>query len=134
MRIYSEALSESHGILVLHHLFLQGEAGGGSAGLSLGGNRLAGLISLGLLSVVGLDSLNESGSALTGSQMLHSDVDSLGDDPVAHQFVDDDTDGAGIHVEHLASAAVVELERHALIFNGFLQSTLCWDPSTTTST
>ncbi len=41
-------------------------------------------------------------------------MDPLGDDPVSDQFVDDHTDGSGVHVEHLPGSSLVEFERHAL--------------------
>ncbi len=59
-------------------------------------------------------SLDEGFSALGRSDMLESDVDSFGDNSVSDQFVDDHTDGAGVHVENFSGSSLVEFEWHSL--------------------
>ena len=59
-------------------------------------------------------SLDEGFSALAGSDVLESDVDSLGDNSVSDQFVHDHTDGSGVHVEHFPGSSLVVFEWHSL--------------------
>ena len=56
---------------------------------SLADDLLAFLLGSYLLGVILLDSALEGLSALTLSHVLHSDVDSLGHDPVSYHFVHD---------------------------------------------
>ena len=60
-------------------------------------------------------SLDKGFSALARSDVLESDVDSLGDNSVSDQFVNDHTDGSGVHVEHLSGSSLVVFERHSLV-------------------
>ena len=62
-----------------------------------------------------MDSLDKGFSALARSDVLESDVDSLGDNSVSDQFVHDHTDGSGIHVENFSSSSLVIFEWHSLI-------------------
>ncbi len=63
----------------------------------------------------GSDSFLEVVLALGSSEVLDSDVDSLGLDSISDLFVDDDSDGVGVHVEHSAGSAVIEFVGHSLV-------------------
>ena len=63
----------------------------GSDGLSLGGDSLVRFVGFGLQFVVGSDSLQESFSGGGDTDVVSSDVDSLGDDSLSVLLVDDDT-------------------------------------------
>lgn len=80
-----------------------------------GGGLTASLLGLGFDGVVLLHARDESITALGGLHVLGADVDLLGDDPATHELVHNNTDGTGGDVPHAASAAVVELVRHALV-------------------
>jgi len=114
----------------LHFRFLNGETVEGFSGLSLGGHGFSSLVAGGLNSVIFLNSADESSSALTGADVLNSDMNFLMDNSVAYLFVHNDTHGARVHVEDSSSLSVIEFVRHTLD----KALTLCWEPSTTTST
>ena len=73
--------------------------------------------SLGLLlsDLVGVNSVKEILSALAVLDMLHSDIDSLGQDLATDSLVDHNTHGSLGHIEHAASLAVVGLVWHTLL-------------------
>ncbi len=62
-----------------------------------------------------LYSLNKGFSALARSDVLESDMDSLGNNSVSDQFVHNHTDGSGVHVEHFSGSSLVVFERHSLV-------------------
>ena len=82
---------------------------------SLGGNALLLLVGLGLELVVLLDAVEEAGPGGGHLDVLDSDMDALGDDPLPHLLVDDHSDGAGVDVEDAAGPAVVVFVGHALV-------------------
>ena len=82
---------------------------------SLGADLLALLLGFDLLGIVGSHSSLEGLSALTLSDVLNSDMDSLGEDLSSDLFVDDHTHGGLVHVKNLTSLSVVELMGHALV-------------------
>ena len=47
--------------------------------------------------------------------MLHSDVNSFGDDSVSDLLVDDDSDGSGVDVEDSSSSSVIVFIGHAFM-------------------
>ena len=89
---------------------------------SLGGDPLALLVgfrlflnnSMGYLIVL-LDAVEEIDPRGGELEMLDSNMDALGDDPLPNLLVDDDSDGSGVDVEDGASAAVVVLVGHTLV-------------------
>ena len=97
---------------------------------SLGGDPLALLVgfrlflnnSMGYLIVL-LDAVEEIDPRGGELEMLDSNMDALGDDPLPNLLVDDDSDGSGVDIEDGASAAVVVLVRHALV-NGSIDDNI----------
>jgi hypothetical protein len=47
--------------------------------------------------------------------MLNSYVDSFGDDSISDLFVDNDSDGSGVHVEYGSGSAMIILVWHAFM-------------------
>jgi len=82
---------------------------------SLDVNEGAGLLGLGDSGVVGDDSVKETLSRLGVSDVLNSEVDSLGDDSSVVLLVDDNTDGLSRDVEHSTGGSVVDLVGHTLL-------------------
>ena len=72
-------------------------------------------LGLSLLGIIFSDSSLESFSALTSTDMLDSDVDSLGDDSSSNLFVDDDSNGMLGNIKYSSSLSVVELVWHTLV-------------------
>jgi len=70
---------------------LDGVGFSGGDGLSLGGDSLAGLVGFSLELVVGGDSLQESFSGGRDTDVVGSDVNSLGDNSLSVLLVDNDT-------------------------------------------
>ena len=95
--------------------FLNNEAFVGLSGLSFGGYGFSSLIGDGLNLVIFLNSGDKSRSALTGSHVLDSHMNSLMDNSIADLLVDDDTQSAGVDVENSASTSVIIFERHTLV-------------------
>ena len=88
---------------------------GWSDWLSLGDNLLSGFLGLNLLCIVGLDSGDESKSALRFSEMVDSDVASLWDDSSVDELVKNDTAGMSGDVENSSGFTVIELVWHTLV-------------------
>jgi hypothetical protein len=65
--------------------------------------------------VVLSNSVQKGYSASGESEMLDSDVNSLGDDSVSDLFVDDDSNGSGVDVEDGSSSTVIILVWHSLV-------------------
>ena len=93
----------------------------GTDGLSLSDNLLSLLLGLDLEGVVLLNSLDEglSGSGL--SDVLNSNMNSLGDDSSIVTLVHNNTDGVGSHIEDSAGFSVVVLVGHTLM-NGSISN------------
>lgn len=89
--------------------------GSGSQRLSLGGDYNSCFLSLGLLDLVLLDSLEESQSGVGVSQMLDSHVDFLHQLSLLDLLLDDHTDSSGVDVEDFSGSTVVELVGHSLV-------------------
>jgi len=49
------------------------------------------------------------------ANVLLSDVETLGNDPVSDALIDNDSDGVGSHIENAASLSVVKLVGHTLL-------------------
>ncbi len=73
------------------------------------------LVGFSLYSVVLSDSVQEFLSAGGKSEMLDSDVESLGDDSVSDLLVDDDAQSSGVDVENCTGSAVVVLVWHTFV-------------------
>ena len=82
---------------------------------SLGADLFTSLLGFSLQGVVLSNSLLESFSALTQTNVFNSDMNSLGDDSVANSFVDNDTDSLLVDIEDSASLSMVEFVWHALV-------------------
>ena len=93
----------------------------GLEGNSLCADLLSSLLGVSLQGVIISNSGYESLSALTGTNVLNSHVDSLGNDSVSNSLVDDHTEGMCVDVEHTTSLSVVELVGHALV-NGTISN------------
>lgn len=65
--------------------------------------------------IVLLDAVEEIDPRGGELEMLDSNMDALGDDPLSDLLVDDDSNGSGVDVEDGTSAAVVVLIGHALV-------------------
>jgi|TARA_B110000305_G_C19297827_1_gene567554 hypothetical protein len=92
------------------------DVGGGWADwLSLGDNLLSGFLSLNLEGIVGLNSCDESKSALRFSEMVDSNVASLWDDSSVDELVKNDTAGMSGDVENSSGFTVIELVWHTLV-------------------
>ena len=83
---------------------------------SLGVDLFTSSLSFSLLGIVFSHSSLEGLSALTLTNVLDSDVDSLGEDSASNLFVDDNTDGMLIDIKNSSSLSVVELVGHALVY------------------
>ena len=70
---------------------------------------------MGFYLIVLSNSIQKGHSASGESEMLYSDVDSLGDDSVSDLFVDDDSNGSGVDVEDGSSSTVIILVWHSLV-------------------
>ena len=79
----------------------------------------AGLLGFLLLFVVALDAVQEVNTASGVLDVLDADVDSLGENPSANAFVDDDAHSVLADVEHTSGLAVV-----SLVWHTFLESTV----------
>ena len=84
--------------------------------LSLGVDLLSLLLGFSLQSVVFLYSGLESLVALTLTNMLDSDVNSLGDDNTSDLFVDNDANSMLSNIENSAGSSVIVLEGHTLVY------------------
>ena len=83
--------SESLRVLELN-ITLDGMGFSGGNRLSLGGDSLTSLVSFSLQLVVGSDSLQEAFSGGRDTDVVGSDVNSLGDNSLSVLLVDDNTD------------------------------------------
>jgi len=83
--------------------------------LSLGNDLLSGFLSLNLEGIVGLNSCDESKSALRFSEMVDSNVASLWDDSSVDELVKNDTAGMSGDVENSSGFTVIELVWHTLV-------------------
>ena len=83
--------------------------------LSLGNDLLSGFLSLNLEDIVGLNSCDESKSALRFSEMVDSNVASLWDDSSVDELVKNDTTGMSGDVENSSGFTVIELVWHTLV-------------------
>ena len=83
--------------------------------LSLGDNLLTGFFSLDFLGIVGLDSGDESKSALRFSEMIDPNVASLWDDSSVNELVKNDAAGMSGDVENSSGFTVIELVWHTLV-------------------
>ena len=83
--------------------------------LSLGNDLLSGFLSLNLEDIVGLNSCDESKSALRFSEMVDSNVASLWDDSSVDSLVNNNTDCVTSHVENSACFTVIVLMWHTFM-------------------
>ena len=91
MQIFSlKNFSEDSGVLE-GGLTLDEQSFFGSTGLSFGGDDLSVLSGLSLNLIVLLNSFDESISASGLSQVLNSHINSLGDDSVSDQFINNNS-------------------------------------------
>lgn len=84
-------------------------------GNSLGEDLLTLGLSLSLQSVILADSSLEGLSALALTNVLNSDVNSLGDDSASVLLVDNDSNSVLSDIEHTTGLTVVELVGHTLV-------------------
>jgi hypothetical protein len=70
---------------------------------------------MGFYLIVLSNSIQKGHSASGESEMLYSDVDSLGDDSISDLLVDNDSNCSGIDVEDCSGSAVIILVWHSLV-------------------
>ena len=97
------------------NITLDGVSFSGTDGLSLGGDSLASLVSFSLLLIIVSASLEETFSRSRKSNVVVSDVDSLGDNSVSELLVNNNTDGSRVDVENSTGLTVVKVVGHTLV-------------------
>jgi hypothetical protein len=90
----------------------------GLLGESLEGHLLGTTTDGGLGCLVRLHTSDDLGLASGGLNVGAGDVKLLLDDPAVDLFVNGDTNGSLVHVEHDTGSTVVVLERHTLVDGG----------------
>ena len=75
--------------------------------LSFGRDDFSSLSSLGLLDIIFSDSLEEGESGIGVSDVLHSDMDFLGNLSLLNLFFDNDTNRSWVDIEDLSSSSMI---------------------------